>query len=84
MKILFDTSMLVAAMVESHPHHTLAFPWLQRVKQRLDEGVVAAHTLAELYAVLTRLPVHPIVTLNESDFRRVHPALADRVISPHR
>ncbi len=105
---------------------------------------MAAHTLAELYAVLTRLPVHPrippslamqlirtnilaickvvtlseddyialldhlasvgitggavydavllhtaqkanvdqIVTLNESDFRRVYPALADRVVSP--
>jgi predicted nucleic acid-binding protein len=143
-KILFDTSVLVAAMVEGHPHHALALPWLQRVQKKSEEGVVAAHTLAELYAVLTRLPVHPrippslavqlirtnvlticrvvalseddyialldhlanvgitggavydavllhtaqkanvdqIVTLNESDFRRVYPALADKVVSP--
>ena len=36
MKILFDTSVLVAALVESHPMHTRAFPWLKkaRVKAR--------------------------------------------------
>ena len=32
MKILFDTSVLVAAIVEPHPMHGRALPWLQRAK----------------------------------------------------
>jgi predicted nucleic acid-binding protein len=62
MKVLLDTSVLVAAMVEAHPMHELALPWLQRVKGASDLGVVAAHSIAELYAVLTTLPVHPQIS----------------------
>lgn len=142
MRLFFDTSTLVAAMVEAHPSHNVALPWLQRVN--VDTGLVAAHTLAELYAVLTRLPVSPrippamawrliqsnvldgcevvtlsgddyvtllqhvtglaiaggavydalllhtawiagvdqVITLNAHDFRRVYPALVDRIVSP--
>jgi predicted nucleic acid-binding protein len=143
-RILFDTSLLIAAVVEGHPAHAEAFPWLQRVKDKADVGVVAAHSLAEMYAILTRLPVRPsispetarqiikvnvldicevaalsgadyvallnhladlgiaggatydalllhaawkagvdqVVTLNPDDFRRVYPALADKIVSP--
>jgi len=143
-RILFDTSLLVAAVVEGHSAHAVAFPWLQRVKDKADAGVVAAHSLAELYSILTRLPVRPVispemarevitvnvldlcevvalsaadyvtllthlaglkiaggavyaalllhaarkadidqvVTLNAHDFRRVYPALADKIVSP--
>jgi predicted nucleic acid-binding protein len=70
MRVLFDTSLLVAAMVEGHPAHSLALPWLQRTKARLDTGLIAAHTLAELYAILTRLPINP----------RISPALALQLI----
>ena len=59
MKVLFDTSVLVAAMVEPHPMHGRALPWLRRAKARAFEWVIASHTLAELYAVLTTLPVIP-------------------------
>ena len=62
MKILFDTSVLVAAMVEPHPMHSHAFPWLARARSKEFEMVVSAHTLAELYAVLTTLPVIPRIT----------------------
>ncbi len=144
MRVLLDTSVLVAAMVESHPAHARALPWLQRVKGGTDTGLVAAHSLAELYAILTTLPVQPripptvaqqlikhnvlsifevmflsdkdyaavidhlsglgivggatydalilhaalkadadqVVTLNEKDFRRVYPNLADKIVSP--
>jgi len=58
-KALLDTSTLVAALVEGHVAHERAFSWLQRAHQREIEGMVAAHTLAELYAILTRLPVRP-------------------------
>ncbi len=131
-------------MVEAHPAHSAALPWLQRAKGGVDTGLVAAHSLAELYAILTTLPVEPrmlpsvaqqliehnvlnvlevvyltgddyamlishlsaleiaggatydglilhaaskakvdrVVTLNEKDFRRVYPQLADRIVSP--
>jgi len=142
-RILLDTSVLVAAMVESHPAHARALPWVQRVQDGVDIGLVAAHSLAELYAIFTTLPVQPrippavaqqlinnilgrfkvvflsdedyiavinhlsdlgivggatydalilhaavkanadrVVTLNEKDFLRVHPALADKIVSP--
>jgi predicted nucleic acid-binding protein len=70
MKILFDTSVLVAAIVEPHPMHSRALPWLQRAKAGEFDFVVASHTLAELYAVLTTLPVKP----------RMLPATAWRLI----
>jgi predicted nucleic acid-binding protein len=61
MKILFDTSVLVAAIVESHPMHLQALPWLQQAKaeEAADNFFIASHTLAELYAVSTTLPVKP-------------------------
>lgn len=62
MKILFDTSVMIAAMIESHPMHSHAFPWLKRAKVKEFEILVASHTLAELYAVLTTLPISPKIT----------------------
>lgn len=70
MKTLFDTSVIIAALVESHPMHTRAFPWLKQAKSRNFELIVASHTLAELYAVLSTLPVKP----------RISPAVAWRLI----
>jgi len=61
-KVLLDTSVLVAAMVESHPAHERALPWLQQAKRKEITAFVASHTLAELYAVLTRLPVQPPIS----------------------
>jgi predicted nucleic acid-binding protein len=62
MKILFDTSALVAGVVEAHPMHERALPWLKRCKDGEMEFVVVTHTLAELYAVLTTLPVTPKIS----------------------
>ena len=56
MNVLFDTSVLVAARVAAHPAHRRARPWLRRAKGGEVGFLVAAHTLAERYAVLTRLP----------------------------
>ena len=70
MKVLADTSVLVAAMVESHPEHGRCLPWLQQAKQGEIDLTVCTHTLAELYAVLTALPVQP----------RLGPDMARRLI----
>lgn len=62
MRIFFDTSILVAAMIESHPQHARTFPWLARVKENADIGIISAHTLAELYVTLTTYPIRPAIT----------------------
>jgi predicted nucleic acid-binding protein len=70
-RTLFDTSVLVAAFEVSHPRHTVCLPWLQQAQTEQIQGLIATHTLAELYSVLTRLPVRP----------RISPELAQRLIS---
>ena len=56
MKVLYDTSVLVAALLVNHPNHSLAFPKLEIVQRRVVHGYLSTHSLAELYSVLTRLP----------------------------
>ncbi|MEO1351842.1 MAG: PIN domain-containing protein [Cyanobacteria bacterium J06635_15] len=57
--VLFDTSALVSALLEDHPFHAACFPWLQKALKKEIIGYVSTHTLAELYAVLTRMPRKP-------------------------
>lgn len=55
MKVLFDTSVLVAALIATHPQHAIARACLLENGHRDDiEACVSTHTLAELFAVLTR------------------------------
>jgi predicted nucleic acid-binding protein len=58
-KVLLDTSVLIAALVEAHPRHAQAFLWLQRIRGAEVQAVIAAHAIAETYAMLTVLPVRP-------------------------
>ena len=66
MKVLLDTSVLVSAMLPDHMHHAHSQPWLERAKAGAVEAVVSGHTLAELYAVLTRLPRTPRISPAEA------------------
>ncbi|MGK7893441.1 MAG: type II toxin-antitoxin system VapC family toxin [Xenococcus sp. (in: cyanobacteria)] len=61
MKVLFDTSVFVAAFEVSYPRHSLCLPWLQQAQEKKIEGYLSTHTYAELYSVLTRLPVKPTI-----------------------
>lgn len=56
MKVFLDTSVLVAAVVQKHENHGPAFTVLERVQNGKDEGFASAHSLAEMYAVLTKSP----------------------------
>lgn len=67
MKLLLDTSVLVAGMVEAHPEHERALVWLERVSNT-DNGFMSVHSLAEVYAVLTRLPVQPKIHPEQEDY----------------
>ncbi len=62
MKVLFDTSVLVAALVEAHPEHARSMKWFERAVSGKVGFLVAAHTLAELYSVLTAFPVSPRIS----------------------
>lgn len=57
MKVFVDTSILVAALLDDHGCHARAIAVLQRILNGQEEGVMAGHSLAELYSVLTRLPL---------------------------
>lgn len=76
MKALFDTSVLVAALLQSHTRHSPAAAWLRSVKQGKTDLVVSAHSLAELYSSLTGMPLRPqpktgnVWTLIEADVVR--------------
>lgn len=71
MDIFFDTTVLIAASEQSHPHHAQARLALLRVAAGKDKGFIGAHSIAEVYAGLTRLPVQP----------RIHPTEAARIIN---
>jgi len=62
MRLFFDTSMLIAGFVASHPRHAVALEWLKRVKKKEHSLHVAGHSLAECFAVLTRLPLSPKIS----------------------
>ena len=62
MKILFDSSSLIASVVEAHPKHESALSWLIRAKNREFDLVVSAHSLLEIYSVLTSAPFKPKIS----------------------
>ena len=70
MRILFDSSTIIAAIVEPHPKHVQALSWLTRAKNKEFDLVVAAHSLLEIYSVLTKAPFQP----------KISPATAKRLI----
>jgi predicted nucleic acid-binding protein len=70
MDIFFDTTVLVAASEQSHPHYPQARSALLRVATGQDKGFMGLHSIAEVYAALTRLPVQP----------RIHPIEAARIV----
>ncbi len=59
MKVLIDTSTLVAGMLPDHLHHAPAGAWLSQAKAGAFEFEVSAHSLSKVYSVLTRLPRTP-------------------------
>jgi predicted nucleic acid-binding protein len=62
LKVLLDTSVVIAALLPGHPSHISAISWLSRAKSGAFEFLFSAHSLAELYAVLTRIPLSPPVS----------------------
>jgi len=53
-RYFFDTSVLISVFLDEHPHHEASLAALQKASPR-DSGC-AAHTLAEVFSSLTRMP----------------------------
>ena len=72
MRVLFDTSALVTAVVSTLPHHRSALACYQQVRGggSRTQGFCTTHALAEAYATLTAMPLAP----------RISPADAARII----
>lgn len=92
MKVFCDTSVLVASALASHPHHPEAKAALARIRAGQDAGFASAHTLAETFSVLSRMPTKPkldpdaVLDILETDFIP-HPSFValfgDRLSSGH-
>lgn len=54
MKIFFDTTVLVAAVLEDHEHYARSFAVFSAAER--SSAYCAAHNLAEVYVTLTRYP----------------------------
>ena len=70
MRVLLDTSVMVAVLVAAHPAHARATRCFERYLSTRSALFMCAHSLAELFAVLTRMPTAP----------RIGPDLANRLI----
>ena len=57
MKISFDTSVLVAALVKELPDHRRALDCIKRHIENGSECCCSTHSLAECYSALTSLPL---------------------------
>lgn len=66
LRVLRDTSTLVASVQENHPKHQSALIWLQKIQRREDTGYLSTHSLAEFYTVATKLANRPIITPQEA------------------
>lgn len=60
MRDFFDTSILVPVFVSTHPHHEDSFRVFEAASKRTS--ACGAHSLAEVYSVLTRLPLKPPIS----------------------
>jgi len=61
-----DTSVLVAGCVRRHPHFNRARPLLGAARAGKDPYFISAHSVAETWSVLTRLPILPRINPAEA------------------
>ena len=66
MRTLFDTSVLVAALVDQLGPHDAAFQAFRRYTRGEHSGCCSTHALAEVYATLTALPLPRRISPDEA------------------
>ncbi len=66
MKVLFDTSVIVPALVDQLSQHPACFATYVSYTSGTNQGFCSAHCLAECYAVLTALPLPRRISTDEA------------------
>lgn len=66
MTVLFDTSVLVPALVDQLANHPACFSAFVAATSDGNQGVCSTHALAECYSVLTSLPLRRRITAPEA------------------
>ena len=59
MRALLDTSVFIAAFWGDHPDHAASVSLFKSLSKK--QGFCAAHSLAEVFSIMTRLPVKPAI-----------------------
>ena len=82
MKVLFDTSTLVASSIREHPFFDWSSTWVKRALRGEVEGFISTHSMAELFAILTahpktRFPVAQATQAIEALLRSLQPTALD-------
>ena len=82
MREFFDTSVLVAAFLGDHPHHAASARLFAAAAK--TRSCCGAHSLAEAYAVLTKLPLKPPIAPEQAMLflNDVHDRLTSVALSP--
>lgn len=82
MRIFFDTSCLIAVFHKAHQAHEPLWAWYQHAGSEGSEAWTSSHALAEVFAVMTALPVRPRPTPRVvADLIREHTAQRLQVLS---
>ncbi|MFZ2955352.1 MAG: PIN domain-containing protein [Candidatus Ozemobacteraceae bacterium] len=58
-KVVFDTSVLIPALMNSHINHRICLSWLARAYKNEFKWAIPAHCLSEVYSGLTSIPSSP-------------------------
>ena len=66
MKVLYDTSVVFAALISSHPNHSACFDVLEQSRSGETQGFLSTHSIAELYSITTRYPIQPRTSPQEA------------------
>jgi predicted nucleic acid-binding protein len=64
MKVFFDTSVLLPVFYADHPRHEESLRVFRQ--QNKKQTACAAHSAAELYSTLTRLPLRPRIEADQA------------------
>lgn len=62
MRLAFDTSVLVPALVAAHPAHGRAIVWVDEAVTGRIDAECTWHAVAETFSVLTRIPLDPPIS----------------------
>jgi len=62
MKVLFDTSVLIAALLNARPRHLIAIKCLGKANEKTIDGYGCTHAHSESYSIFTLFSIYPKIS----------------------